>query len=265
MFLSVDGGCSRISSSGTSQGAHRRFFTLIVGAPGSPSAPARGSTIDVVLMVGAPGSTALAPPSGTVVDVCYVDGGCSRIFVSTSQGAHRRCFLTLMIDAPRSLASAPPRWPAVDARHRHRLQPRWWTLPDAPAVPPKGPAIDVVFKLGGRRCQTHRQRPPGGPPSTSSSILVVDAVGPDDSASQGACGGCFSALIVDAPGSIATTPPREPAIDVLQLCGSRSQTSGNASQGATMSSTFLSKSFFGSLRCERPGNESYRFNYQAKS
>jgi hypothetical protein len=36
-------------------------------------------------------------------------------------------------------------------------------------------------------------------------------------------------------------------VDVLQLGGSRFQTSGNTSQGATMSSTFLSKSFFRSL------------------
>jgi hypothetical protein len=53
----------------------------------------------------------------------------------------------------------------------------------------------------------------------------------------------FLALMVGALGSIASTPLREPTVDVLQLGGSRSQTSGNASQGATMSSTFLSKSF----------------------
>jgi hypothetical protein len=44
MFLSVDGGRSRIYSSDTSQGAHRRCF--------------------LALMAGAPGSTALAPPRG---------------------------------------------------------------------------------------------------------------------------------------------------------------------------------------------------------
>jgi hypothetical protein len=59
----------------------------------------------------------------------------------------------------------------------------------------------------------------------------------------------FFALIVGAPGSTAPAPPREPAVDVLQLGGSRSQISGNAFQGGTMSSTLLSKSFFGFLRC----------------
>jgi hypothetical protein len=33
---------------------------------------------------------------------------------------------------------------------------------------------------------------------------------------------CFLVLMVGFPGSTAPTPPREPAIDVLQLGGSRS-------------------------------------------
>jgi hypothetical protein len=65
-------------------------------------------------MVGAPESLGLAPPSGPVVEVCYVDGGCSRISVSTSEGGCCRCFLTLKVDAPGSLASAPPWEPTVD-------------------------------------------------------------------------------------------------------------------------------------------------------
>jgi hypothetical protein len=36
-------------------------------------------------MVGALGSTALAPPREPVVNVFYVDGGCSRISISTRQ------------------------------------------------------------------------------------------------------------------------------------------------------------------------------------
>jgi hypothetical protein len=49
MFLSVDGGCSWIFSSDTSQGAHRRrFLALMVGSPRSPApAPPRGPVIDV--------------------------------------------------------------------------------------------------------------------------------------------------------------------------------------------------------------------------
>jgi hypothetical protein len=74
--------------------------------------------------------------------------------------------------------------------------------------------------------------------------------------------------MVDDPGSTALTPPREPVVDifyvdggcsrifvntrqgggadVLQLGGSCPHTTGNASQEATMSITFLSKYFFGS-------------------
>jgi hypothetical protein len=48
-------------------------------------------------MVGASGSPALAPPRGPAVDDFHVDGGRSRIFVSTSQGARRQRFLALMV------------------------------------------------------------------------------------------------------------------------------------------------------------------------
>jgi hypothetical protein len=49
MFLSVDGGHSRITSSDTSQGATVDDFTLMVGAPGSPSTPVRGPAVDISL------------------------------------------------------------------------------------------------------------------------------------------------------------------------------------------------------------------------
>jgi hypothetical protein len=49
MFLSIDGGRSRISNSSTSHGARRRhFLALMVGAPRSTApAPFRGPVIDV--------------------------------------------------------------------------------------------------------------------------------------------------------------------------------------------------------------------------
>jgi hypothetical protein len=47
---------------------------------------------------------------------------------------------------------------------------------------PQGPAIDVIFNLGGGRYQTRRQCPLGGPPSSSSSTLVVEATVPTRSA-----------------------------------------------------------------------------------
>jgi hypothetical protein len=65
MFFRVDGGRSRISSSGTAQGPrHRRFLALMVGALGSPApAPPKGPAIDIftALMV-----DALEPPTPTL-------------------------------------------------------------------------------------------------------------------------------------------------------------------------------------------------------
>jgi hypothetical protein len=52
MFLSIDGGRSRISSSYTSQGAHHRhFLVLMVGASGSLTSPLRGAA-DVLQLSG---------------------------------------------------------------------------------------------------------------------------------------------------------------------------------------------------------------------
>jgi hypothetical protein len=91
------------------------FFTLMVGAPRSPSAPTRGPpSMFFTLMVGAPGSITPAPPRESTVDVFYVDGGCSWIFISTHQRARHRCFFTLMVGAPDSTAPAPPKEPTVD-------------------------------------------------------------------------------------------------------------------------------------------------------
>jgi hypothetical protein len=119
---------------------------------------------------------------------------------STPQGArHRR--LQLRWWALPDLLAAPPRGqpstsltsmvtaigPAAstlqEARHR-RLQLRWWSLPGMPAAPLRGPAIDV-FNFGGGRCRTCRQHPPRGPSSTSSTLMVA-AVGPAASTPQGA-------------------------------------------------------------------------------
>jgi hypothetical protein len=47
MIFNIDGGCYRISIT-THQGArHHHFLMLMVGAPGSPSAPAKGPAIDI--------------------------------------------------------------------------------------------------------------------------------------------------------------------------------------------------------------------------
>jgi hypothetical protein len=39
---------------------------------------------------------------------------------------------------------------------------------------PRGPTIDLFPNNGARRCGTRWQHPLGGPPSTSSSTMVVD-------------------------------------------------------------------------------------------
>jgi hypothetical protein len=75
------------------------------------------------------------------------------------------CSSTLVVAASGPTDSAP-RWPAIDVFfnigggcrqthrqcpprgcHRHLLQHRWWTLPNPPAAPLGGPAIDVFFNL----------------------------------------------------------------------------------------------------------------------
>jgi hypothetical protein len=117
-FLSVDGGCPRFSSSGTSQGAYRRYFlALMVGALGSQAlAPPGGPPLTLfMLMVGAPGSPALAPQRGPPSTFHSIDGGCSRISSSgTSRGGRCRHFLALMVGALGSPARVPPRGPTVD-------------------------------------------------------------------------------------------------------------------------------------------------------
>jgi hypothetical protein len=92
-FLSIDGECSRIYSSGTSQETRRRcFLVLMVGAPRRQHPPG-------------------VPPSKFL----SVDGERSRIYSSsTSQGARCQRFLALMVGAPGSIAPAPPRGAVVD-------------------------------------------------------------------------------------------------------------------------------------------------------
>jgi hypothetical protein len=81
MFLSVDGGRSRIFSSGTTQGARRRhFLVLMVDAPGSlASAPPRGPVVDIFTwMVSVLGSLS-APARGQSSTFLSIDDGRSRI------------------------------------------------------------------------------------------------------------------------------------------------------------------------------------------
>jgi hypothetical protein len=87
---------------------------------------------------------------------------------------------TSVVDAVGPAGSAP-RVHTIDVVFKTRWQP----LSDPLTVPPWGPAIDVVFKLGGGHCRTHRQRLLVGPPSMSTSTSVVDTAGPIGNAPQG--------------------------------------------------------------------------------
>jgi hypothetical protein len=166
MFLSVGGGRSRISSSGTT----RRPAIDISNFGGGRCRKSRQHP-----------PRALPSTSSTWV-----------VVASTPMGAHHRRFQLRWWPLP-DLPLRPPQ----GARHR-RLQLWWWPLPNLPAAPPSGPAIDVsnfsggccrtyrqhprgaaidVSNFGGGRCQILPPAPPGGPPSTSST-LVVAGVGP---------------------------------------------------------------------------------------
>jgi hypothetical protein len=69
------------------KGPPSMFFSLMVGAPGSPAPPPKGPlSMFLSLMLGTPGSLAM-PPRGPAIDVSYVDGGRSRISGTAAQGA----------------------------------------------------------------------------------------------------------------------------------------------------------------------------------
>jgi hypothetical protein len=138
--------------------------------PGGP--PSTFFSIDV-RCYGSPS----APYSGSAVDVFYVDGGCSCISVSTSQGICRRCFPALIVDAHGFLAPTPSRGPSstlfsVDsersrifsfdtcqgARHRCFLALMVDTFRSPAPTTPRGATIDVFYVDGGRSGSGHHQR-----------------------------------------------------------------------------------------------------------
>jgi hypothetical protein len=115
-FLSVDGGRSQISSSGTSQGGAVDVFYVDGGRSRISISTSHGARHRrfLALMVDAPESQTPPPPKGAAVDMFYVDGRHSQISISTSQGARHRCFLALMMGAPKSPAPTSPRRPTVN-------------------------------------------------------------------------------------------------------------------------------------------------------
>jgi hypothetical protein len=78
LFSNIDGGRSRISTSGTSQGVYRRrFLALVVDTPGSPALAPPGGPPSTFLSVdgGVPGSPSPAPPEGPLSTFLRVYGG----------------------------------------------------------------------------------------------------------------------------------------------------------------------------------------------
>jgi hypothetical protein len=103
------------------------------------------------LVLAAAGPTGSAP-RGPAIDVFFNLGG-------GHCWTHQQCPLRAppSISASTSVvATTGPTGSAPQGTHHQRLlQPRWWPLPDPPTVPPRGPAIDVFFNLGGGCCRTH--------------------------------------------------------------------------------------------------------------
>jgi hypothetical protein len=129
-------------------------------------------------------------------------------FTALHPGGHRRCFY---VDGGRSstLNSGTSWIPDGD---------QWSLLPEIPAAPRRGPAIDVS-NFGGGRYRTYRQHPPGGPPSTSSTSMVA-AARHAGSTPQGACHRHFELRWWPLP-NMPGAPHRGSAIDVSNFGGGR--------------------------------------------
>jgi hypothetical protein len=147
-------------------------------------------------------------------------GGCRTHRQRPPGGLPMTSLATSVVDAAGPTDSAPHRWPTNDvifnhgggrcwthrwcpqgARHGRPLQTRCWTLPDPPVAPRRGP------------------------PSTSSSKLVVDAAGPASSAPQGGCHRRRLQTRWSTQPDPPKMPPREPTIHgIFNLGGGRCRT-----------------------------------------
>jgi hypothetical protein len=136
--------------------------TSVVDAAGPAGSAARRPAIHIILKLGAGHyrTCQQRPPRGATIDVVFKLGGgrCRTRWQYPLGGLPSTTSSTSVVDTVGPTGSAPQ-----GPQHRYRLQTRWWTLPDPPTTPLGGPAIDIIFKLGGERCRTHEQRPLGGP------------------------------------------------------------------------------------------------------
>jgi hypothetical protein len=99
-----------------------------------------------------------APPGGPPsTSSSKLGGGCCQTRRYHPPGGPPSMFSsTWVVDSVGPAGSVPK-----GACHRRHLQPRWWMLPDPPAAPPRGPAIDVLQQLVAI-AGIHCQRLPGG-------------------------------------------------------------------------------------------------------
>jgi hypothetical protein len=98
-------------------------------------------------------------PKGPSIDVFFnLSGGRCRTYPQCPPpgGPPSTSSSISVVDAARPAGSTPQ-----GVRHQCHLQHQWWTLPDPPEAPPRGPAIDVFFNLNGGCCWTRRQCPQG--------------------------------------------------------------------------------------------------------
>jgi hypothetical protein len=127
--------------------------------PDPPAVPPRGPAIDVVFKTWwrmLPDPPAAPPRSPTIDDISNLGGGHYRTHRQHPQGArHQRSLQNSVVDAIGPTGNTP-RGSTINVV----FKPWWWTLPDLPATPLRGLAIDVVFKFSGGRYRTHRHCPP---------------------------------------------------------------------------------------------------------
>jgi hypothetical protein len=179
-----------------------------------------------------------------------VDGGCSQISISASQGGRHQHFLALMVDAPGSSSST-----SREARRRCFLNDSWWALSDPLAAPPRG--LPSMFScVDGWHSWILRQHHHGAP----SSMFLSNDGGRSWILQQHLPGGPSSIFLSIDDGRSQILQHHLPR--ARHRChapsGSRSHISGNASQGATtvhtavMSRTFFLKYFLGPRTVEDP-------------
>jgi hypothetical protein len=241
VFIS-SGGCCWPSAS-TPQGAHHRHLQLQwrplpVYRHNPPGGPPSVSSTSVVATVGLP----IATPRGPAIDVFNFGGDRCRSTNSTPRGGHHRCLL--ISDGGYCQPSArTPRGSAIDV---FNFDGGCYRSTDST---PTGSAINV-FIFGGGCCRPFGQHPSGGPPSTSSTSVVV-AVGlptappggpPSMSSTSVAAAtglptaplgvpASTSSTSVVATAGLPTVPSRGPTIDVFNFCGGHCQSTDITLEG----------------------------------